>query len=313
MVETTQLSRPAPSREPTVLPPTPVKQYLDYLFVECGLAGSTVVAYQRDLCAFWDDFEKCGVGVADITILDVQRHLKRLQENGLAVASIARRLSAIKMFLRHLYAEKALLRDVASLIETPKKWRTLPPLVHYQQIDALLNAPDASEEFYLRDQALLELLYATGMRVSEVSGLTLGRLNLDIGYLRCVGKGNKERIIPVGQSALGALHRYLRSLRPTLVRKHSGAFVFLSRTGRKLDRTSIWRLVHKHARTAGIAGELSPHTLRHCFATHMLSGGADLRIVQELLGHADVATTQIYLHVDNSRLKEVHRRCHPRQ
>lgn len=312
-MELTQLSTRTSARKPPTLPPEPVKHFLDYLFVECGLAGSTVVAYQRDLCNFWDDIEEFGVDYRDVTILDVQHHLKRLQESGLAVASIARRLSAIKMFLRHLYAENILLKDVASLIDSPKKWRKLPPLVHYQQIDALLNAPDTTDEFYLRDQALLELLYATGMRVSEISELTLGQINLNIGYLRCIGKGNKERIIPIGRSALDALCAYLRGLRPALVRQRSGASVFLSRTGRKLDRTSIWRLVRKHAQAAGIVDDLSPHTLRHCFATHMLSGGADLRVVQELLGHADVGTTQVYLHLDDSHLKQVHQRCHPRQ
>jgi len=312
-MEVTELSTRTLPRAPAVLPPESVKQFLDYLFVECGLAGSTVVAYQRDLCDFWNDLDAYVVDVRDIDILDVQRHLKRLQEGGWAIASIARRLSAIKMFLRHLFAENILHRDVASLIEAPKKWRTLPPTVHHQQVDALLSAPDVSDEYYLRDRALLELLYATGMRVSEVSGLTLGELNLDIGYLRCVGKGNKERIIPIGRTARGALHQYLDRCRPALVNRRSGGFVFLSRTGRKLDRTSIWRVVRKHARAAGLAKEFSPHTLRHSFATHMLAGGADLRIVQELLGHADVTTTQVYLHVDNSRLKEVHQRCHPRQ
>ncbi|MFH0981794.1 MAG: site-specific tyrosine recombinase XerD [Planctomycetota bacterium] len=309
----TQLSTPVRPRQPVRLPPAPVKHFLDYLFVECGLAGSTVVAYQRDLCDFWGDLEAYGVEIHDLTILDVQRHLQRLQEGGWAVASIARRLSAIKMFLRHLFAQKALERDVASLIEAPKKWRYLPRALHYPQIDALVHAPDASDEFYLRDRALLELLYATGMRVSEVSDLTLDQVNVEVGYLRCIGKGNKERIVPIGREALRALHGYLRKLRPTLIRPRSGGFVFLSRTGRKLDRTSIWRLVRKHAQAAGLPDHLSPHTLRHSFATHLLAGGADLRIVQELLGHADVATTQIYLHVDSSRLKEVHQRCHPRQ
>ena len=312
-MELTQISAPARTRRSSALPPEPVKRFLDYLFVECGLAGSTVVAYQRDLCDFWDDLEQAGVDVADVTILDVQRHLQRLQEGGWAVASIARRLSSVKMFLRQRYAENLLKRDVASLIEAPKKWRYLPATLHYQKVDALLNAPDASDEFYLRDRALLELLYATGMRVSEVSDLTVEQLNLDIGYLRCIGKGNKERITPIGRTALDALGRYLSRLRPTLVRPHSRSFVFLSRTGRKFDRTSMWRLVRKYAQAAGIETHVSPHTLRHCFATHLLAGGADLRIVQELLGHADVSTTQVYLHVDSTRLKEVHQRCHPRQ
>ena len=312
-MEATKLANAASVRQPAAIPPEPVKRFLDCLFVECGLAGNTVIAYQRDLCAFWSDLERADVDTSDISILDVQRHLRRLQTEGLAVATIARRLSAIKMFLRHLHAEKLLRQDVASLIESPKKWHTIPRTLHYPQIEALLHAPDPADEFHLRDRALLELLYATGMRASEVADLTLGQLNLEVGYLRCVGKGNKERIIPVGRGAGQALERYLRVLRPALARQRSGGFVFLSRTGRRLDRTSIWRLVRKHAQNSGVADNLSPHGLRHSFATHLLAGGADLRIVQELLGHADVATTQVYLHVDNRHLKEVHQRCHPRQ
>lgn len=307
---TTSVPRP---RLPAALPPPAVKRFLDYLFVECGLAGSTITAYQKDLCDFWRDLQERGVDPPNIAINDVQRHLIALQQSGLAVASVARRLSAIKMLLRHLYAEKALERDVASLIESPKKWRYLPAVLHYRQIDALLAAPDPAEEFHLRDRALLELLYATGMRVSEVSDLTLEQVNLEVGYLRCIGKGNKERVIPLGKTALDAVRRYLRRLRPALARARSGSWMFLSRTGRKLDRTSLWRLVRKYAAAVGAPANVSPHSLRHSFATHLLAGGADLRIVQELLGHASVSTTQIYLHVDNTRLKEIHQRCHPRQ
>jgi integrase/recombinase XerD len=180
-------------------------------------------------------------------------------------------------------------------------------------VDALLNAPEPADEYYLRDRALLELLYATGIRVSEAVGLARSQLNLEVGYLRCIGKGGKERIVPIGSSALRASTAYLERLRPSLVRAHTGDAVFLSRTGRPLDRSSMWRLVRKYASAAGLEGQVTPHTLRHCFATHLLGGGADLRIVQELLGHADVSTTQVYLHVDEARLKEVHRRYHPRQ
>ena len=300
--------RPA---RPTRIPPASVKRFLDYLFVECGLAGQTITAYQRDLCEFWDEvMEDRG---RNLTIQDVQGHLISLQQRGLAVASIARHVAAIRMFLRHLYAEKEIQRDVASLLESPKKWRTIPKTLHERQVDALLNAPDPTEEYYLRDRTLLELLYATGIRVSEVVGLDCKQVNIKIGYLRCLGKGNRERVVPIGSGAIRAATLYLAHLRPSLVGLHSGDALLLSRTGRRLDRTNVWRLVRKHATTVGLDGKVSPHTLRHCFATHMLAGGADLRIVQELLGHADVSTTQIYLHVDESRLKEVHRRYHPRQ
>ncbi len=299
--------------KPRTEDPAPlVKRFLDYLFVECGLAGSTVIAYQRDLRGFWGSLVARGVGPGDISINDVQHYLIFLKQRGHALSSIARYLATIKMFLRFLCAEHVLHRDVASLIESPKRWKTIPNVVRYAQIEALLAAPDLHDDLYLRDRALLELLYATGTRASEIVGLTLGGLNLKLGYLRCLGKGNKERIIPVGRAAVQALIRYIEILRPRLLGDRTTDAVFLSRTGRPIDRTNIWRLVRKYAVAAGIETKLSPHTLRHCFATHLLAGGADLRIVQELLGHADVTTTQLYTHVDETRLKQVHSQFHPR-
>ena len=295
-------------------PETPglVKRFLDYLFVECGLAGNTVAAYQADLSEFWDDVAVGGDLPAALDIDAVQNHLIRLRHRGLSTSSIARHLAAIKMFLRYQHQGGILRRDVASLIELPKKWHRLPDTIHYSQIVKLLDAPNPAEEFYLRDKAVLELLYATGMRVSELTHVTRGSVNLKVGYLRCMGKGNRERIIPIGRSAIAAVSDYLDKLRPALATVHSGDIVFLSRTGRPLDRSNVWRLVRKYAKRAGIAKNLFPHTLRHCFATHLLAGGADLRVVQELLGHADPTTTQVYLHVDPTRLKLIHRKYHPR-
>ena len=298
---------------PRQLPPLIIKRFLDYLFVECGLAGNTIVAYQRDLCRFWETVRELGLDAEDIDIDVVRHHLTGLQESGLAVSTIARHLAAIKMFLRHLYAEKVIRRDIPSLIESPRKWHLLPDTLHYGEVDVLLRAPDEAGEFYLRDRAILEVLYATGMRVSELVNLTLDQLNLDVGYTRVLGKGKKERIIPVGSAAIQALTEYLEHLRPLLARPHSKEAVFLSRTGRPLDRSAIWRMIRKCAKGAGISKHVSPHTLRHSFATHLLQGGADLRIVQELLGHSDVASTQIYTHVDQARLRTVHRQFHPRQ
>jgi len=298
--------------EKTNRPAPLVKRFLDYIFVECGLAGATVTAYQRDLGEFWNHLVERDVEPADISMEDVQEHLIRLQRRGLVVSSIARHLAAIKVFLRHLYAERVLRRDLASLIESSKRWRTIPDTVHYNQVEALLSAPDPREEFYLRDRALLELLYATGMRVSEVVDLSLEQINLRLGYVRCIGKGRKERIVPVGRTAIEAVEEYLEYLRPRLLGDRPVSALFLSRTGRPLDRTNMWRLVRKYAITAGVDKPLSPHTLRHCFATHLLAGGADLRIVQELLGHADLTTTQVYTHVDETQLKRVHREYHPR-
>lgn len=295
------------------MPAPPVKTFLDYLFVECGLAGSTIATYQRCLCEFWDEVVNPGSTVADLLIQDIQRHLMSLQNRGLSVGTIAQHVAAIRMFLRFLHAQGDLRRDLVSLVESPKRWRSIPRTVHEKQVDALLNAPDPADEFYFRDRALLELLYATGLRVSEAVDLTCARVNLKVGYLRCIGKGSKERIVPIGSRAITALQAYLEHQRPGLVGPLAGDSLFLSRTGRPLDRTNMWRLVRKYAGSVGLEGKFSPHSLRHCFATHMLAGGADLRIVQELLGHADVSTTQVYLHVDEARLKEVHRLYHPRQ
>jgi len=292
--------------------PSVVEEFLHHLWYERGLAGSTISAYQHDLSDFCASLAARDRGIADITVLDVHEHLVELGRRGLAVASVARRLAAIRVFLRYLFAEKLLARDVVTVLESPKRWCLLPRAVHHVQVDALLNAPDPSEEYFLRDRGLLELLYATGMRVSEAVGLSLSDINLDLGYLRCFGK-RKERIVPIGSMAIAAMREYLTEQRPGLLKPHSGEAVFLSRTGRRLERKTAWLLVGKYAARVGLSGKLTPHTLRHTFATHMLAGGADLRIIQELLGHANVVTTQVYTHVDETRLKEVHQKYHPRQ
>ncbi len=294
------------------LPPPLVKRFLDYLFVECGLSGATVTAYRADLTEFWNHLTSHGVLPGELGLEHIQSYLMALHHRGLSLASVARQLASLKMFLRHLLAEGRIQRDLASLLETPRKWRNLPKTLRYEQVDALLAAPDPSDDLWLRDRAILETLYATGMRVSELTGLTVQHVNLDVGYLRCFGKGSKERIIPIGSSALQALREYLTHLRPGLLRDVSLDAVFLSRSGRPLDRTNVWRLIRKYAEHVGLK-DVSPHTIRHCFATHLLAGGADLRVVQELLGHSDISTTQIYTHVDSSRLKQVHQQCHPRQ
>ncbi len=302
----------APTATKAAGPAPLVKRFLDYVFLECGLAGSTVEAYKRDLIEFWTHLSARDVEAGDIGIDDVQSHLIELQRRELALASIVRRLATIKVFLRFLHAERVLRRDVASLIESPRRWRTIPNAVRYDQVEAILQAPSPADDLFLRDRALLELLYATGLRVSEAVDLTLEQINLRLGYVRCIGKGRKERIVPVGTVAISATQDYIEGLRGRLAGERPSGALFLSRTGRPLDRTNMWRLVRKYASAAGLTQHVSPHTLRHCFATHLLAGGADLRIVQELLGHADVTTTQIYTHVEESQLKHVHRLYHPR-
>jgi integrase/recombinase XerD len=191
-------------------------------------------------------------------------------------------------------------------------WQRLPIICNKQQVVSIIHAVGPEEPFYFRDRAILELLYATGLRASELAGLKTGDLNVGIGYLRCLGKGNRERVIPVGKAAISATVDYLRELRPKLVKTFSGDFLLLSRTGRAMSRIEIWRLTKKYAALAGMPKKLTAHTLRHCFATHLLAGGADLRSVQEMLGHVDIATTQIYTHVDQERLSKIHKQFHPR-
>ena len=287
--------------------------FLNYLVVEAGLSENTILGYGRDLRDF---LEFCQVnGIEQIQQLKpqcVQKYLCELAGGSKSENSAKRALAAIRMFLRYAKLMGLIEDDGAAILETPKTWQRLPVVCNRQQVLKLLEAPDPAEPFYLRDRAILELLYATGLRASELAGLKNSDLNLDIGYLRCLGKGNKERVIPVGKMAVRATIDYLRDLRPKLSKPQSGAFLLLSRTGAPLSRIEIWRLVKKYAVRAGMPRNVTVHTLRHCFATHLLSGGADLRSVQEMLGHVDIGTTQIYTHVDHERLRAIHKKFHPR-
>jgi integrase/recombinase XerD len=308
--------RPSPSPPEPSAPPLAglIDRFLNGLSAEAGLARNTLIAYRSDLESLAAFIERRGLVLRALTPQDLQAFLMDLQEReGLAVSSIARRLTAVKIFCRWCYSEGLLERDLASLVEPPKKWQYLPHVLNVKQVDTLLSLPDIDDPLAQRDRAILELFYATGVRVSELVGLRLCDVRLDHGYLRCFGKGRRERVVPIGTAAIEALNTYLAELRPQLVDGRSTDRLFVSRTGKPMDRTNCWRLVVKYARRMGISGKVSPHTLRHCFATHLLAGGADLRVVQEMLGHADVSTTQIYTHVDNSRLKAIHQKFHPRQ
>jgi integrase/recombinase XerD len=313
--------RPKLGPRPAALGPHPacphfadaVERFTVYLRTECGLASTTLEAYGRDLAELEAFVSRQRLDLGDLDFRVIQGHLMACKERGLALASIARRMATLKVFLRFCFGQRLIARDMASILETPRRWRNLPRPLNMKAVDALLGSLDPEEAYYPRDRAILELLYATGVRVSELAGLSLSSINLDIGYLRVFGKGGKERVVPVGRAAIEALREYLAGLRLRLVKPPDRGALFLSRTGRPLDRTAVWRLVVRHARRAGFQGKLSPHTLRHCFATHLLVGGADLRVVQALLGHADVTTTEIYTHVDRSRLKSIHQKYHPRQ
>lgn len=288
-----------------------VREFLDYLTMEAGLSPNTVLAYGRDLLAF---SKYCDAqGVRDINGLNPMIIYKYLQVcNSRSEASQSRYLVAIKMLLRFAILTGIMEENFMDSLEGPKLWKRLPTVCSKDQVVKLLEAPYPEDPYFSRDRSILELLYATGARVSEIAGLKVKDVNMSIGYVRCFGKGSKERIVPLGRMAGKCIRDYLEQQRPELYKPHSGESLFLSRTGRALDRIDLWRIVKKYAARAGLGKKLTVHTLRHCFATHMLSGGADLRTLQEMLGHANIRTTQIYTHVDNDRLKAIHKKFHPR-
>ncbi len=290
-----------------------VKSFLSYLTVEAGLSENTVLAYGRDLKSFLEYCQSKRIdGLQEISPTIIRSYMRTLTQDQKSEGSLKRALVAIRMFLRFAKLMDLIEDDFTGVLESPKLWQRLPVVCSRKQVMDLLNAPAPAEPFYLRDKAMLELLYATGIRAGELANLKISDLNVDIGYLRCIGKGNKERVIPVGKIAIAAIIEYLTQLRPRLAKAFSSNFLLLSRTGRPMSRIEIWRLVKKYAVRAGMPRNLTAHTLRHCFATHLLTGGADLRSVQEMLGHVDIATTQIYTHVDQDRLREIHRKFHPR-
>ena len=291
-----------------------LRGFLDYLQAECGLSANTRQAYRRDLQRFFRYLAGEDAGnLSKLRAGHVEGFLRFARDEQLAVSSIARALAAVRMFCRYLVIEGVLTRDVSAAVETPKKWHRLPTVLDEQAVTSILSAPQPGQDPYaLRDRAVLALLYATGIRASELAGLNCLDVNTHLGVLRVLGKGAKERIVPAAQAALDVLSEYLRDQRPDMVRREDEAAALLSRTGRRLGREDVYRIVRKYVSRAATAGRVGPHTLRHCFATHLLSRGADLRSVQEMLGHADIATTQIYTHVDADRLRAVHKRFHPR-
>ena len=286
--------------------------YIEYLRSECHLAENTVAAYGRDIRRFSEWLK--GRSIPKLTIAELSDYVAWLGNFNLAPASVARAIVSVKMFFKYLQLEGVLLENKAELLGSQKLWQRIPEVISPKGIDAFLNAPRKIETYYWRDRALLEMLYATGCRASEISNLRLRDLHLKDRYAKCQGKGNKQRLAPLGDAAIEAVQQYLQRQRPRLasVRPMETDWVFLSRGGRRLRREAIWELVKKYALIAGISPKVSPHTLRHSFATHLLMGGADLRQVQEMLGHASIATTQIYTHVDQTRLKKVHKQFHPR-
>lgn len=292
-----------------------LKDFIHFLIVEKGLAKNTIVSYQRDLKSYVNymkTIEKL-TSLNDVQRVQIVHFLGYLRDQKKSSKTIARHIASIRSFHQFLLREKAVDQDPSVHIETPQLERTLPKVLSMQEVELLLDAPVKNDQYGLRDKAMLELLYATGIRVSELIGLDTGDAHITMGFVRCIGKGNKERIIPIGKTAADAIQKYLNEGRPKFIsKKHKDEALFLNHHGKRLTRQGFWKILKRLTNEAGIEKDLTPHTLRHSFATHLLENGADLRAVQEMLGHADISTTQIYTHVTKTRLKDVYSQFHPR-
>jgi integrase/recombinase XerD len=288
------------------------RAFLSYCRVEKGLSENTIAAYGRDMKKLVEFGEKQGRSLQQFRRDDVVDFLTSLYRRKLDSRSVARHLVTLRNFFRFALAEGLIKEDPTLNVDSPKFRMSLPSYLSMAEVERLLAQPDAKTVRGLRDKAILELLYSTGLRVSELTGLRVGDLHMDMGRLRCVGKGDKERLVPVGRAALAAVQEYLHSARPKLLRGEASPFLFLNQRGGKLGRIGIWHTLAKYGRQAGLRIKLSPHKLRHSFATHLLERGADLRSVQMMLGHADISTTQIYTHVAQERLKQIYKQHHPR-
>jgi integrase/recombinase XerD len=290
-----------------------LEPFLEFLLLEQGASPRTDEAYERDLTRFAS--YAIGRGAAtptDVTARLLREYLYHLKDLGLAPASIRRNVSSIRTYFKFLLGEGHLARDPSERLESPKRWRTLPEVLSVAEVDRLLAAPVLEDPLVFRDRALLELAYGAGLRVSEWISVGVRDVMFDESLVRVFGKGSKERLVPIGRRAIGALASYVRELRPRLEQGAGKGVLFLSARGMPLTRMGAWKILRKYVDRAGIEKHVSPHTLRHSFATHLLEGGADLRAVQEMLGHADISTTQIYTHVDREYLRSVHRQYHPR-
>ncbi|HEY1685412.1 MAG TPA: tyrosine recombinase [Tepidisphaeraceae bacterium] len=317
--------------------PAEIRTFLAYLATECGLAKNSLFAYRRDMESLATYFSARSVELSEAAPEDFQSFLRDQTRLGKSTRTLARRLATIKHFLK--FQNRPDLQQILSQLDRPKPESSLPHVLSIAQVQCLISAPDPKDRLFFRDVAILELLYAAGLRASELCDLKIADVNLQLAVIRVFGKGSKERVVPLGRAAIEAIENYLRECRPKLdetrrspprrrrdsripesnspqtansITSNAESLLFLSRAGKPFDRISLWMLVEKYGRKSGLLNQVHPHILRHCFASHLLSGGADLRIVQELLGHADVATTQIYTHVDQKRLKATHLKYHPR-
>ena len=286
--------------------------FLRYLTVERGLSANTLEAYGRDLKRFEESLRGCRINLRIARRQDLLTHVRSLRLAGLSPKSVARAINSLRMLYRFLLSEGEVRSDPTADLDVPRTWKSLPRFLTFQEVDRLLSAPDTGRPLGVRDLAMLEVLYATGIRVSELISLRLEDLNLEVGYLNCMGKGSKERIVPLGKKAIERLQQYLRDVRPGLTRRGESPFLFTNRNGAKMSRQGFWKILKGYGGAAGIQRNLSPHVLRHSFATHLLEHGADLRSVQMMLGHADISTTQIYTHVNRERLRRIYHDFHPR-
>jgi len=290
-----------------------IDEFMNYLSVERGLAKNTLLAYRRDLDKYIDYLSKKGIKTtAAVSREHVSNFMFDLKKHDMSPTTICRNLAAVKMFHRFLVRENLAKEDPTTLVDTPKLWMRIPSVLTQAEVESMILAASGKKIQQIRDQAILEIFYASGLRVSELSDLKTTSINYDVGFVRAVGKGSKERIIPLGMKAREAIGKYLLRARPKLLKNQTNDTLFLSRLGKKISRQSLWAVIKFYARKANIKKTIKPHTLRHTFATHLLEHGADLRSVQEMLGHADISTTQIYTHVDKERLKSVHKQFHPR-
>ncbi|MBU1169717.1 MAG: site-specific tyrosine recombinase XerD [Proteobacteria bacterium] len=287
--------------------------FLNYILVEKGLSEKTLESYSRDLTRYASFMSENGISQvsAEDTYI-ILKHMITLRDQGLSPRSRARHLVTIRSFYAFLYKEKTLSRDPAKLIDMPKSGLKLPDTLNLSEITALIDAPDMTSHRGLRDAAMIELLYATGLRVSELVSIKMNDINRDASFVRVFGKGSKERVVPMGQYAMEKIELYLTYARPYLLKNKPSEYMFVARQDKPLTRQGFWKLLNRYALKAGIMKNISPHTLRHSFATHLLEGGADLRVVQTLLGHSDISTTQIYTHITRDHLKKIHARFHPR-
>jgi integrase/recombinase XerD len=291
-----------------------VESFLNYLIVECGLSDNTIKGYKGDLRNFSNYLLDTGIKrFRDLRAKMIVSFIESEKQRGLSENSISRCLVTVKMIYKYMVMEGKISVNPMSAVSTLKLQKHLPEVLHYNAIEEMLQAPNGNDKLGIRDKAMLELMYATGARVSEVASIKVSWINFDYGFIRCQGKGSKQRIVPMGSEAAKAIKRYLQEVRPLLLKiEDDEPLLFLSRTGKKLRRENIWSIVKKYAMKTGIRSNISPHTLRHSFATHLLEGGADLRSVQEMLGHSNISTTQIYTHIDRKYLKATHQKFHPR-